>query len=155
MEIVQVVKSLIAPTECILTIETEVKMNKKDVATKTEANPYLGATKIAKVRAILNPDYQKKVNDQRESEGKEADFQASERKWGTSIGNGIIEKNGNLYISYIHVETLESNYFFNGEEIEYHKLSPFVPVKKSSSNQGVEKEVQFRMVAVENILDWF
>ena len=128
---------------------------KSSVLQYNEANPYLGATKIAKVRVILNPDYQKQVNDQREAEGKEADFEASERKWGNSLGNGIIEKNGNLYVSYIHVETLETKYFFDGAKIEYSKLKPFVPVKKSTGNQGVDKEVQFRMVAVENILDWF
>jgi hypothetical protein len=155
MEIIGLIKNLTAPTEFVLTIKTEVKMNKKDVETKTEANPYIGASKIAKVRVILNPDYQKQVNAQRQEENKEADFEASERKWGTSLGNGIIEKNGNLYVSYIHVETLKTNYLFDGEEIEYSKLNPFVPVKKSSGNQGIEKEVQFRVVSVENILDWF
>jgi hypothetical protein len=150
MEIIGLIKNLTAPTEFVLTIKTEVKMNKKDVETKTEANPYIGASKIAKVRVILNPDYQKQVNAQRQEENKEADFEASERKWGTSLGNGIIEKNGNLY-----VETLKTNYLFDGEEIEYSKLNPFVPVKKSSGNQGIEKEVQFRVVSVENILDWF
>ena len=155
MEIVGLIKTLTAPTEFVLTIETEVKMNKKDVETKSELNPYIGATKISMIRVILNPDYQKQVNDQREAEGKEANFEASERKWGTSLGNGIIEKNGNLYVSYIHVETLKTDYFFDDKEIEYSKLRPFVPVKKSTGNQGVDKEVQFRMVAVENILDWF
>ena len=149
--IIDLVKSLTAPTEAIITIKTEVKMNKKDVETKTEVNPYIGATKMSTIRVILNPDYEKKVNDQREAEGKEADFEASDRKWGDSIGNGIIEKNGKLYVSYIQTETIHDSYWFDAKEIEYSKLSPFVPVKKSYETQGLEQEVQFRIVSLDSI----
>ena len=151
MNIIDIIKSLNSPTEAIITIKTEVKMNKKDVETKTEVNPYIGATKMSTIRVILNPDYEKKVNDQREAEGKEADFEATDRKWGDSIGNGIIEKNGKLYVSYIQTETIHDSYWFDAKEIEYSKLSPFVPVKKSYGTQGLEQEVQFRIVSLDSI----
>jgi hypothetical protein len=39
----------------------------------------------------MNPRYEDVINKQRTDEGKIADFEASSRKWGQNIGNGIVE----------------------------------------------------------------
>jgi hypothetical protein len=154
MNIVDYIKNLTQETAIIIQTETEVKMNKKDVETKTEPNPYIGAVKKSLQIVKVNPNYEREVNDQREDEGKERTFEASERKWGTALGNGVIENNGKMYISYIPVSTIETSYEdSNGEKIEYSELEKFIPKKKDSSaeKQGVEDVVKFRMIAVENI----
>ena len=150
-DLISYIQSLTAEAAIIIVTETEVKMNKKDVETKKTPNPYIGAIKKSTQIVKVNPDYQREVNDQREQEGKDADFEASSRKWGVSLGNGILEKNGKIYVSYIPVKTIESWYEFNGEAIEYSELKKFIPEKKSSGNQGVENQVQFRVIAIENI----
>jgi hypothetical protein len=43
---VKLIKDLAAPTLARIITRTEVKMNKKDVATKSVANPFIGAVKI-------------------------------------------------------------------------------------------------------------
>ncbi len=149
--IIEFIKGLTNETVIIIDTETEVKMNKKDVATKTIPNPYVGATKRSKQIVKVNPNYEREVNDQREEEGKARTFEAEDRKWGTNLGNGIIEKNGGIYVSYIPVETIETEYFFNDEKIDYTVLKDFVPVRKDTGNQGVEDVVKFRVIAVDNI----
>lgn len=150
-DLISYIQSLTAEAAIIIVTETEVKMNKKDVETKKTPNPYISAIKKASQIVKVNPDYQREVNDQRNEEGKDADFEASSRKWGVSLGNGILEKNGKIYVSYIPVKTIESSYEFNGEAIEYSELKKFIPEKKSSGNQGIENQVQFRVIAIENI----
>ncbi len=150
-DLIAYIQSLTSEAVITIVTETEVKMNKKDVETKKNPNPYLGAIRKAVQIVKVNPNYQREVNDQREQEGKDADFEASSRKWGVSLGNGIVEKNDKIYVSYIPVKTVESSYEFDGEAIEYSELKKFIPEKKSSGNQGVENEVQFRVIAIENI----
>jgi hypothetical protein len=150
-DLISYIQSLTAEAAIIIVTETEVKMNKKDVETKKNPNHYIGAIKKSTQIVKVNPDYQREVNDQREQEGKDADFEASSRKWGVSLGNGILEKNDKIYVSYIPVKTIESSYEFNGEAIEYSELKKFIPEKKSSGNQGIENEVQFRVISLENI----
>lgn len=150
-DLIKYIQSLTEEAAIVITTETEVKMNKKDVETKKTLNPYLGAIRRAVQIVKVNPNYQCEVNDRRQEEGKDTDFEASSRKWGTSLGNGIVEKNDKIYVSYIPVQTVESSYEFQGEEISYKELARFIPEKKSSGNQGVENEVQFRVIAIENI----
>lgn len=154
MNFIETVKSLSGPTLALITTRTEVKMNKKDVATKTEANPYLGATKLSTLLVELAPKYEKTVNDQREAEGKAADFEVSERAWGTNVGNGIVENKGKFYISYILKESKSKSkeFFFNDEEIEFSLLESFIPKKKPDVNPVTEKAITFSSVSVENIV---
>jgi len=150
---VETIQALTAPTTARLITRTEVKMNKKDVATKSIANPYLGAVKITTMIVELAPQYESAVNEQRTAENKEADFEASSRKWGTSIGNGIVENNGKLYVSFIAKEHVLTNYMLGDQIIDKSELEPFMPKKKDSGTQNLENAVVFRTIAAENIME--
>lgn len=150
---VEAVKALEKPTLARMITRTEVKMNKKDVATKTIANPYVGAVKITTMIVELAPHYESAVNEQRVVENKEADFEASSRKWGTSLGNGIIENNNKLYVSFIAKEHVLTNYMLDDQIIDKSELEPFMPKKKDSGTQNLDNAVVFRTIAVENIME--
>lgn len=151
--IIDKIKALTGPTKARITIDTEVKMNKKDVATKKIENPYLGARKIVEMVVTLAPQYEAAVNEVRAEEGKPTDFEAGARKWGDNLGNGIVQKGDKLYVSFIADSVESTTYFLDGEEISKDLLKDFIPVKKvdPTKGQGVENVVQFRTVALENI----
>jgi len=153
MDYVETVKALTKPTLAIITTNTEVKLNKKDVETKTIENPYIGTRKLAKMIVELAPQYEKAVNDQRETEGKEKTFEAGARAWGTNLGNGVVDNNGKLYISCILKESQGKSFMFESEPIEESTIDPWMPKKKPSStnNQGVEEAVKFMTISVDNI----
>lgn len=152
--IINLCKSLTNQQEAIIHTVTEVKMNKKDVATKTVSNPYLGATRKSLTKVLLNPQYEKMVNDSREANGEPRDFVAGERPWGVNIGNGLVEHNEQLYVSYVVLENIPgSTYEFEGKPIEYELLKPFVPVKKEEVlAEGDFPKVDYRTVKASNIV---
>ena len=151
--IIDKIQALTGPTKARITIDTEVKMNKKDVETKKIANPYMGARKIVEMIVTLAPQYEAAVNEARESEGKETDFEAGARKWGDNLGNGIVQKGDKLYVSFIAESVESTSYFMDGTEISKDLLKPYMPIKKvdPTKGQGVENVVQFRTVSLENI----
>lgn len=150
---IEYIKSLTGPTLVKMITRTEVKMNKKDVETKTIANPYLGAVKITTMVVELAPQYEAAVNEQLTSEGKAAEFEASSRKWGTNLGNGIVENNGKMYVSFIAKEHILTTYMLGDDIVEKSALEPFIPKKKPNTNQGTEKPIEFRTISVENIME--
>lgn len=146
---IELIKSLTNKNvQAILSTKTVVKMNKKDVATKTEANPYGEIIKTTTDIVYLNPEYQNAV---REATGDQT-FEAGERTWGENIGNGIVQKGDDLYVSYILKEQLHHTaYVHNGEFIEKSEFERFLPVKKIT--EGSTTDVGFRNVKLSNILD--
>lgn len=153
MQVVELIKSLNKPTVAVIKTLTDVKMNKKDVETKSRLNPYLGAQKVSVMEVELAPEYERIVNEQREVEQKTADFQSSTRAWGTSLGNGLVENNGKLYVGFIVKKHVSTEYLLDDAPIEKSELDAFIPKKTGSSSQGLENEVIYRTVAVENILN--
>lgn len=152
--IIDAIKTLEEPTLARITTNTVVKLNKRDVATKTIANPYDEIRKV-QVRIVeLNPKYEKAVNAQREAEGKTADFESQERKWGTNLGNGIVDKNGKLYVSVILKDTESTSYLYQDAPIDKAEFVAYEPVSKPSTNQGIEDVVMFMTFAAENITAW-
>ena len=151
MSVIETVKALTQPTLALVTTNTVAKLNKKDVETKTIANPYTEVRKISTMLVELAPKYEKAVNDQREAEGKEQNFEASDRKWGTNLGNGIVDNNGKLYISMILKESKGTMYMVDGKEIQKSDIEKFMPKSKPSTNQGIENEVKFLTITAENI----
>lgn len=142
---------------CIMTAKTEVKLNKKDVATKTIKNPFGPIFKIYKAVVTVNKDYEKDVNQNRAVEGKEQDFQKEGLKWGHHAhGKAIIENDGQLYLQTI-VEGYrgESEYVDeNGNPVDYEAIKPFMPVKKAEApKQGLEDSVKVRTFKYESILN--
>jgi hypothetical protein len=153
MNMIELIKSLEGPTKARITTVTDVKMNKKDVATKSKLNPYLGAQKKSVQIVMLAPEYERAVNDQLQSEGKEENFTSQSRTWGTNIGNGLVEHSGKFYVSYMPVEHVSTEYLLDGEPIQKSLLEEFIPAVKSSGNQGTDSVVIFRSVQVSNIVE--
>ena len=140
-------------TEVVLFTKTEVKMNKKDVATKQIANPHGKIYKAAQIKVVLNASYEERVNDQLTAEGKEATFTAEDRKYGVKVGNSVLEKDGTFYITCIEIGKVGNTHYVteDNKEIPYDEFSAFVPVRKPSGHQGVDKEVKCRNYKVDSI----
>ena len=148
---VKLIKNLDKPTMAKIITRTEVKMNKKDIKTKTIQNPYVGAVKVTTQIVELNPQYEKTVNEQLTTENKESDFEASSRKWGQNIGNGLVENNGKMYVSFIPKKHILNTYMLGDKIIEKTELDSFIPIKKDKNDQGTETPVLFRTISLENI----
>jgi len=143
-------------TGVIMTAKTAVKLNKKDVATKTIPNPFGPIFKIYKAVVSINKDYEKDVNQNRAIEGKEQDFQKEGLKWGRhAYGKAIIEKDGGLYLQTI-VEGYRGGSEYvdeNGNPVDFEAIKPFMPVKKEEApKQGLEDAVIVRTFKYESIL---
>lgn len=154
--LIEFIQALSSEQIILLETRTSQKMNKKDVETKNEKNPFDSITKLKTIRVKVNPQYEAEVNDQLEAEGKERTFEAKERTWGTNIGNGIVEHNSEFYVSYIPVETISTKYVNDatGEEIQYSEFSKFVPVVKKSTSQGTDDVVKYASVKLSNIVSF-
>lgn len=140
----------------VMTAKTEVKLNKKDVATKSIPNPFGKIFKVYKAVVSINKDYEKDVNQNRAIEGTEQDFQKEGLKWGHHAhGKAIIEKDGSLYLQTI-VEGYRggSEYFDEaGNPVNLSDIKPFMPVKKAEApKQGLEDAVMVRTFKYESIL---
>jgi hypothetical protein len=141
-------------TQVVLHTKTLVKMNKKDVETKTIVNPYEKIYKISSVLVTLNSNYEKRVNDERSAEDKDADFKAQEMKYGKMVGNALLENKDQLYIKCIEEEKIGKSKYFTDtdEEISYSEFEKFIPVKKSSGSQNLGNEVKVRNFKIESII---
>ena len=142
------------PTLATVTVKTEQKMNKKDVATKKIPNPHGPIYKIAQMQLTLNADYEQLVNFQRTDEGKTADFEAQTKKAAyNNINRTISEKDGVLYVNAVLQDSTTLGYVdVNGESVEYNTFAAFVPNKSDNKSQGVENAVQYRTIKLENIV---
>jgi hypothetical protein len=154
-----VLQAIDNPTDATIVTKTLLKMNKKDVATKSKPNPYNAVWKIQTKHVTLNPKYEQAVNEQRAAEEKSEDFVAKERKWGVPIGNGMLMKDGSFYLKMI-VNSVETPYYALvqtdptdvSQMVDYDLLSPFVPVPSAPKTQGVNEAVKFISVGMENVL---
>lgn len=136
---------------------TPVKMNKKDVATKTIENPNGAVYKVQTINVELNAEYEIKVNTARMLEGKEQDFEVEARKWGVHNNKSIIEKNGQLYLQVIEGDRIGSPVYETeaGVEVKYDDLKPFIPAYNASAKQGLETDVKVRTFKLENVIGMF
>ena len=136
---------------------TQVKMNKKDVATKTIANPFKEAWKVSMFEAEINSSYEDKVNDTLLVEGKAPVFEAKDAKWGTSLSKSIDEQNGFHYLKVMpDKNTVPSTYEdSDGKKLVYSDLEPWIPVRAPSTpdtnGQGTDATVQYRKYKIESI----
>lgn len=145
-----------AKTRLTMVTKTAVKMNKKDVATKSVANPFKEIFKIQTVVVDVNADYEDKVNDQRVAEGEMPDFEKQNMVWGSHVGNSaIIENNGQLYLQTIEVSKLGDVQYIdgNGNVIEYSAIKPFIPNYNKPVSQGLDNEVKVRSFKLTSIVE--
>jgi hypothetical protein len=139
-----------------LTICTEQKMNKKDVATKKIANPYEKVLKFQTLIVDLNVDYEEKVNDARMLEGQVTrEFEAEQRKWGVHINKSIVEKDeGKFYLQYVEIgkEGHATYELEDGTKVNWDDFGAFVPSYSGSVKQNLVDQVQIRTVKLENVI---
>lgn len=152
-EIKNLLSTIDNDVKAILTIRTSVKMNKKDVATKSIENPNGEIFKVATIDVTLNPSYEKAVNEQRAVEGKDTDFKAESPVWGKSVGGALVENKEVLYAAYIENKYVNSKYVdIDGNDVDKASFEAFLPASKPSTSQGTEVAIKYRKVTLTNIL---
>ncbi len=138
----------------VVTAKTLVKLNKKD-SSRTIANPFDGGVyKTQTIIMELNKNYEKAVNAQRVVEGKAADFEAQERKWGNHVNGAISQKGNDLYVSGIVIGNVGEPKFTDGasgREVLKTEFEPFQGASSSNKSQGVEDYVDIRSYGLTGI----
>jgi hypothetical protein len=133
-------------------VMSPMKLNKKDG--DKNPNPFDVVFKQSKLNGVLGYDYEHSVNLQRGREGRDTDFQAERRPWGTRINKYLVEHNGNWYLTLKIERTLgDVTYWHNGRELEKDAVAPFMGAKSESSRQGVETTVVHRDIMLSSIVE--
>lgn len=126
-----------------IVINTVPQMNKK---VDGQPNPLYGRVKKRAYHSVMvGFNYQNSVNNQRDREGKETDFVAESRAWGEHVegASALIYYNGQYYLSCKLERTIATQYLVDGEVVDYETVvKPYMPVRKESSRQGVDKTVK-------------
>lgn len=132
-----------------------------DARLRKTGNPFGEVRKTSKVNGVINWEYAGAVNRQREREGRPVGddgevelFEPKPRKWGTRIkGTPFVENNGKLYVEVKVERTLAAPTYrdADGHELTAEQVAPFMPKRKKSSRQGVDKEVVLRDYSLGNI----
>lgn len=145
------------PVKGNIVSRTPVKMNKRDVATKSIDNPHGAVYKIQTINVEFNPHYEVKVNTARMFEGKEQNFEVEERKWGKHINASIVQKDDQLYLMVVEEGRVGAPVYEteNGVEVSYDDLQAFMPVYKVAPKQGLDNEVKVRTFKLENVIGMF
>ena len=133
-----------------VTMLTEVKLNKKHRETK-EPCPYTGVLKRTRCKVMVGTDFQNGVNNRREKEGEDKDFEAQPHAWASHTDKPVISTNktGDQYYANMRVlETYETSYTHDGEELDREDLRPYQAPRKKPTNQGVEDPIEWRNVSV-------
>lgn len=156
-ELVKFFNSNKMPVKGNIVTRTPVKMNKRDVATKTIDNPHGAVYKVQTISVELNAEYETKVNTARMLEGKAQDFEVEARKWGVHVNKSIVEKNGQLYLMVIEEEKIGTPVYEteNGVEVSYDDLKPFIPAYNPAPKQDLENDVKVRTFKLENVIGMF
>ena len=126
-----------------------------EARSRKTGNPYKAIYKLSKVNGISGADYENSVNNQLEREGKENDFSAGERSWGTRISPTLVENKGKSYLA-MHVQkTSKPTYLVDKNSmltvIDKKKIENFIIQPSKPTQGGVEKNVIYRNYSLENI----
>ena len=135
--------------------KTPVKMNKKDVATKTIENPLVDDVfKVQTIEVEFNADYAGKVNDQRLLEGVAQDFVAEGRSWGKHVNGSIVEHQGNFYLHCVEIEKKNDVIYErrNGKKVEKSEFEAFMPPYRGTAKQELEDDVKVRDFKLMNVI---
>lgn len=143
-------------TAISMLIATEPAWKKTD--NKFIANKCL---KVAKYNALLNINYTNSVNNQREKEGVEPDFQAQQnwhtKKYDSFNGCVACKMDGNKKQEYLFIKNNNSEtlgYTIDGRvanDNEVIELKAFLPTKSAPKNQGIENPIIVQTIKLENI----
>lgn len=132
----------------IITIRTEVKLNKKD-KTKTIVNEVSPVFKVQTQRVKFNAEYEQAVNEALEAAGEKPGFQAQKAKWGNEMLNGsIVIHEGEHYVRFISEGADEARYeTMSGKEIKKDQFEMFLPPARPNNSP-----VAIRKVKLSNVL---
>ncbi len=143
-----------------LTIKTEPKLLKKDRETGVPC-PYNNVQRISERVVVLGCNYSNCVNNQREREGLEADFNP-QQLWngkGRHVeGHPFLVEHvdtGKKYLAVMNLKNGVESWFANGKTIDFKALTNFLPKPKEEgapNSQGLEKIVNWRTIALENVI---
>lgn len=127
-----------------------------DARLKKTGNPLnLPVLKVSEVNGMIGYNYENSVNNQKEREGQERDFDAAPRQWGNRIHPCVVEHKGEFYITVKVERTLAAPRYIDdlGTELDAVEVKPFLP-SKGASRQGVDKEVihrEYKVTSIRNI----
>ena len=152
-QLIEFIGKLTGPTRAVLKSKTSVKLNKKDVETKSIPNPHGDVFKIQEIEVELNAKYEDAVNNARLMEGKEQDFAAGSARWGEFLNNSVLRKDDGLYVKVIEIGKVGSPTYItaDGEILPEDAIAPFMPNKKGSVKQDLEDQVKVKMFKVSSI----
>jgi hypothetical protein len=134
---------------------TEPKVTKKDRVTK-EPHGFTSIKKLTRLSMIVNAKYENAVHNQLEREGK------SKEDYVKGKNTMVIDKsmsNNNfsgffkdrVVIEYYPQKYYSTKFIANGKLTDKAKLGDILPKYSKATNQGTEKEVQWRKLYVSNI----
>lgn len=141
---------------------TDARLRKTSKIDKTIRNPFPNVRKCSIVNGLVEVSYETCVNNQLKREGKEADFKAAKRQWGSKVNDTTrtlvhhVDKENGEYAQYFnfnsrhHVETYYVDE--NGEKLDKSDIEQFISDKKPSSRQGTDKEIVWRTYKTESIV---
>lgn len=153
-ELINFFHSVNTPLRAKVVTRTPVKMNKKDVATKTIANTLGDIYKVQTIEVDLNADYEGTVNNHRLFENKQQDFKAEDLTWGRHVNGAVIEHEGQLYLKTIEVSKIGPCVYetASGTQINYSEFAAFVPQYGGAVKQKLDDEVKVRTFKLSNVI---
>jgi hypothetical protein len=140
---------------------TEPKLTVKCRDTK---EPFDGIiNKLSKVQIYLNTDYANGIEAQLEREAKEKeDKEKGVYNKGANTMPLKLSDNNSFYGTFRNQSVVQyrpntenypkTSYFLNGNNVEKRNLPNVLPIKKTATNQGTEKEIFWRRLYVRNIV---
>lgn len=147
-QLVEMLKQVKRPIPATFVAATKVDMRKTN-------NPFHDRiVKRQRSNVFIKFDYENSVNKARLKEGKEADFVAKSRKWGTHVDDTpLIEHKGEYYLEARFLGNSPGvDYFIDGNTpIDKTAFESFVPEKGESKSQDLENEVVIRDFKVAGI----
>ena len=155
IELANLLAKFSGPVRVKIKTKTEVIMRKKDVATKTKANPYPVVFKLQELEVELNANYEDKVNDALVIEGKQNNFIAEGLPWGQAVDNVLIKKDDQFYIKTIVIKPIGTQTFIcsDGRVLPKADLEPFLPIPTPGKSQGLKDEIIVRTFKLNSILE--
>jgi len=139
---------------------TQPKCTVKSRTDSAIKNPYAQVVKLSKVSILLNSDYEKAVTNQLAKENKEAtEYKKGKNTMPLVFGEnnqfiGINEDNNEFVLQYRPNDNVYPQvvYFADGKLTDKSKLVDFLPAPSKATNQGTEREIQWRKVYLSNVL---
>lgn len=136
---------------------TKPKMNVKSRKDKNIKNTFGEVIKVSKVGVLLNSDYETAVVNQLAREGKEStEYKKGVNTMPLTFGENnqfIGLYNGEFVIVYRPNDNVKprTKFVANGKIVNKAKLEDFLPVESHATNQGTEREIQWRKLYLKGV----